>query len=95
MIFENQSGGHVANNSTPVWVVRDVVPHQDYTLLLTFARGEKRLFNASELLEEDLYAPLKELSFFMNVKVDGDSVAWDERIDIAPEYLYEKSVPCV
>lgn len=31
---------------TPVWVVKSVVPQENYTLLLTFADGKKRLYNA-------------------------------------------------
>lgn len=36
----------------PVWVVCDVKPNEDYTLLLTFADGEKKIYNARPLLEK-------------------------------------------
>jgi hypothetical protein len=75
----------------PDWVVKKVEPREDYTLLLTFADGKVKEFDARPLLEIPLYAPLKDKSFFMKAKVDGPSVAWRADIDIAPEYLYEKS----
>lgn len=31
---------------TPVWVVTNVQPQKDYTLILTFASGETKLFEA-------------------------------------------------
>lgn len=37
---------------TPDWVVKKVVPNSDYTLLLTFANGEKKLYDAKPLLKE-------------------------------------------
>jgi hypothetical protein len=60
---------------------------------LTFADGEKRLYDALPLLEESIYSPLRNLDFFMNAKVDGDSVSWSDELDIAPEHLYECSKP--
>ena len=44
---------------TPAWVVRKVHPRADYTLLLTFANGEERVYNARPLLEEELYSQLR------------------------------------
>ena len=70
---------------TPVWVVKDVVPQADYTLLLTFTGGEKRLYNALPLLDKAIFADLKNLPFFMNARVSGDTVIWNDDIDIAPE----------
>lgn len=74
---------------TPAWVVKEVQPREDYTLLLTFADGKIGVYNARPLLEKPIYSQLKNLSFFMNARADGCSVAWDEDIDIAPEHLYE------
>ncbi len=78
---------------TPAWVVREVQPREDYTLLLTFSDGTRRIFNALPLLEKTIYAPLKNLSFFLEAKADGCSVSWNDDIDIAPEHLYERSQP--
>lgn len=78
---------------TPAWVVREVVPQEDYTLLLTFANGEKRIYNALPLLSKAIFADLKSLPFFLTARVSGDTVIWNDDVDIAPEHLYECSVP--
>ena len=78
---------------TPVWVVTNVQPQKDYTLILTFASREKKLFDARPLLAKAIYKPLNNLSFFLTAKADCGSVAWSDEIDIAPEYLYEYSLP--
>ncbi|MCD8048476.1 MAG: DUF2442 domain-containing protein [Clostridia bacterium] len=79
--------------TTPAWVVREVQPQNDYTLILTFADGEKKVYNALPLLEKSIYAPLKNRAFFLRAKVSGSSVSWSDDIDIAPEHLYEYSLP--
>lgn len=79
--------------NNPAWVVKAVTAREDYTLLITFASGEKRIYNARSLLEQSIYSPLKNLEFFMSAKADGDTVVWNDDIDIAPEHLYERSQP--
>lgn len=78
---------------TPVWIVKAVEPHEDYSLLLTFADGKKRLYDARPLLEKRIFQDLKNLPFFLNAHVSGDTVVWNDDIDIAPEHLYECSLP--
>ena len=80
---------------TPVWIVKDVVPREDYTLLLTFADGRQRIYNAMPLLNKAIFADLKSLPFFLKARVSGDTVIWNDEVDIAPEHLYECSVPVV
>ena len=92
-VYNEQLKDFVISSSSPAWVVKGVEPKNDYTLLLTFANGEKRLYNARPLLDKDIYLPLKSLAIFMSAKVDGDSVVWNDEVDIAPEHLYECSVP--
>ena len=77
----------------PVWVVKDVQARSDYTLLLTFADGEKRIYDARPLLEKAIFSDLKAPGFFLRARVDGDTVIWNDEIDIAPEHLYEHSIP--
>lgn len=79
--------------AAPAWVVKDVKAQSDYTLLLTFADGRKRLYNARPLLEKTIYSPLRNPVFFLSARTDGCSVVWDNDIDIAPEHLYECSKP--
>ena len=78
---------------SPVWVVKEVQPKEDYTLLLTFADGTKKVYNARPLLEKAIYSPLKNLAFFLCAKVECGTVVWNDEVDIAPEHLYECSKP--
>ena len=77
----------------PSWIVTDVEPHADYTLLLFFANGETRVFNARPLLEKPRYQKLKSLTYFLKAAPEHGTVAWNHELDIAPEHLYQYSVP--
>lgn len=74
------------------WIVTSVEAKEDYTLVLTFIDGKRKVYNALPLLEIPIYAALKNLDFFLSAKVFCGSVAWSDNIDIAPEHLYECSV---
>ena len=77
--------------NTPVWSIEEVTPHNDYTITLKFHDGTTRLYDAKELLDDPLYEPIKNPGFFMQAKLECHTVVWNDEIDIAPEYLYEKS----
>ena len=77
----------------PKWVVKEVHPNDDYTLLLTFADGEKKIYDARPLLKKPIYSQLKSLPFFLSAKAAYDTVVWSDDVDIAPEHLYECSTP--
>lgn len=76
----------------PAWVVTNVEPQMDYTLIITFASGEQKLYNAKPLLEKSIYSKLENIAFFMSAKAECGTVVWNDDIDIAPEYLYETAV---
>ena len=40
-----------------------------------------------------MFNKLKNLSFFMQAKAQYGTVAWDDETDIAPEHLYNTSIP--
>lgn len=71
----------------------DVQACEDYTLLLTYENGEKRIYDALPLLKFPAWKKLKNLSFFIHMAHVGDfnTVSWDDMTDIAPERLYEDS----
>ncbi|MGP1471889.1 MAG: DUF2442 domain-containing protein [Schwartzia sp. (in: firmicutes)] len=77
----------------PAWVVEDVEAHRDYTLCITFSGGEKRLYDAHQLLAKAGFAPLRSLSFFLRAKAAYGTVIWNDEVDIAPEHLYSCSRP--
>ncbi len=79
--------------SNPVWSVSSVEPHEDFSMLLTFQNGERRMYDARPLLRKPICADLKNINFFLKAKALYGTVVWNDDIDIAPEHLYECSVP--
>ncbi|MBQ7573235.1 MAG: DUF2442 domain-containing protein [Clostridia bacterium] len=79
--------------NNPAWVVKDVKPQKDYILLITFEDGSKKKYDARPLLQKELFSKLNNISFFMQAKAQYGTVTWDDDTDIAPEHLYEVSVP--
>lgn len=72
--------------------VRSVKPLDDMMLLLTFVSGEKRLYDATQLLKYPAFQPLKDEAVFKSAAVEHGAVIWsDGEIDIAPETLYQNS----
>jgi len=65
----------------------------DMVLLLSFNTGEKRLYDAAELLEYPAFKPLENEEVFKSARVEYGAVVWlDGIIDIAPETLYANSL---
>jgi hypothetical protein len=70
-----------------------VKPSPDYKLHLEFENGEKRIFDMSPYLDKKPFAHLKGSPLFAMASVDYGTVVWPGNIDIAPETLYDRSVP--
>jgi hypothetical protein len=65
----------------------------DYRLELVFENGEARVFDMKLLLHKKPFSRLKESGAFFGARVDYGTVVWPGNIDIAPETLYDRSVP--
>lgn len=65
----------------------------DYTLLLEFENGEKRIFDMTPYLEKKPFLQLKGSPLFVKASVGFGTVVWPGDIDIAPETLYDRSQP--
>ena len=62
-------------------------------LLITFNTGEKRLYDASDLLRQPAFKPLNDINLFKQAKVDHGVLVWQNGdIDISPETLYTHSI---
>ena len=73
-----------------------VVPQNDFRLLVTFSTGETKLFDARPYLEKGVFTKLKRPELFKQAYVAFDTVCWPGDLDIAPETLYDASIPmCV
>lgn len=73
------------------FAVKKVLPVEDYQLLLTFANGEKRLFDMKPYLKKGIFKELKNVSMFNTVHVSFDTVEWNNEADLDPEMLYDYS----
>lgn len=73
-------------------VVR-VQPRPDFYLELWFSTGDHRLFDVRPYLEKGDFQRLKDEALFRQAHVALDTVCWPGGLDIAPETLFDKSVP--
>ncbi|WP_340122813.1 DUF2442 domain-containing protein [Methylobacter svalbardensis] len=73
--------------------VNSVEIMSDFVLLLTFSGGERRCFDMRPYLHYPVFRRLENPGFFSLAHVDYGTVTWPGDIDIAPETLYEYSVP--
>ena len=73
--------------------VINVCPKENFTLELWFDDGAHRLFDVSPYVEKGVFVQLKDLTKFKQAYVAFDTVCWPGNIDIAPETLYDRSVP--
>ncbi len=71
----------------------DVSVRDSHFLSVTFAGGEKRIFDLAPLLERRCYARLNDPVFLSSVFVQNGIVTWPDDIDIDPDWLYTDSVP--
>ncbi|OGS90456.1 MAG: hypothetical protein A2Z95_04440 [Gallionellales bacterium GWA2_60_18] len=70
-----------------------VEPGLDYKLYLEFENGERRIFDMRPYLDKKPFAQLKGSPLFGKATVDYGTVVWPGNIDIAPETLYDLSLP--
>ncbi|MDX1253089.1 MAG: DUF2442 domain-containing protein [Gammaproteobacteria bacterium] len=69
-----------------------VRPMPGYGLLLGYANGESRLFDARPYLERGVFTRLKDETLFAQARIEFGTVTWPGELDIAPETLYLRSV---
>jgi len=72
--------------------VNEVTALDDMMLLLTFSTNEKRLYDATALLQYPAFKSLENEQAFKSAQARHGVVTWlDGKIDIAPETLYKNS----
>jgi len=65
----------------------------DYTVYVEFNNGQNGIINLKTELEKDhreIIHELLDLKIFNTVKLWHRTLAWDNGVDFAPEYLYEQ-----
>lgn len=65
----------------------------DYVLNIEFDNGEIRCLDMKPYLEFGVFRRLKNPDSFNQVRVSFDTVEWETGIDLAPEFVYNKSMP--
>ncbi|MBI5473855.1 MAG: DUF2442 domain-containing protein [Ignavibacteriae bacterium] len=66
-------------------------PQDDYSLILAFDNGTKRVFDVRPYLDKGIFVELKDLMYFRQVRVAFNTVQWPHEQDFAPETLYLES----
>lgn len=65
-----------------------VVPRNDHTLLLSFANGERKVFDARPYLDKGIFRELSDLSYFKQVKPFFGGVGWLHGQDFSADTLF-------
>lgn len=73
--------------------IKNVFATEDYQLMLIFENNERRLFDVKPLLNWGRFSKLKDINLFKTVTISFDTIAWENGLDLDPEYLYEQSTP--
>lgn len=66
--------------------VLSVETRPDYSMIITFRNGERKLFDAKPLLNLPMYKNLGKV--FSSARVEYGTVVWPQDMDISPDTLY-------
>lgn len=94
MIISN--GMCYADGRTPVLKIVEAKSRGGYELDVLFNNGDRRIFDGCKLLAGEVFAPLTDENVFNDFKLDYETLTWlGGEVDVAPEFVYENSIPSV
>jgi hypothetical protein len=64
---------------------------KDYKVWIAFDDGLEGEINLEQKLKNrgGVFAPLQDINYFKNFKIENDTLSWENGADLAPESLYE------
>ncbi len=75
------------------WSVKNVEARDDYSLLLTFEDGQRKVFDMKPFLDRGIFKELLDIGMFKTAHVSFNTVTWANEADFDPEALYEGGLP--
>ena len=66
----------------------------DRTLLIEFTNQEIKKYDISHILENSMFAPLRQPAFFKNFRIEpgGYGILWNEDIDLSEYEIWKNGV---
>lgn len=74
--------------------VTQVKATADFFIEAEFATGEWRRFDMRPYLNYPAFAALNDSSLFVCAYVENGVVVWNDEIDLSPDTLYLRGLPC-
>ncbi len=72
--------------------VKEVKVVAELCLLVTFSNNEKRIFDATYLLQYPVYKELKDFEVFKKIQIQNGIITWKNgKIDIDTNTIYDNS----
>jgi hypothetical protein len=70
--------------------VKEVIPHENYTLSILFDNGDKGILDIKPILDFGVFRRIKDYDTFRRVQVVFDTIEWECGVDLDPEFIYKK-----
>jgi hypothetical protein len=68
--------------------VKEVIPHDDYTLSVVFENGEHGVLDIKPILDFGVFERIRDPAQFARVRVAFDTLEWEYGVDLDPEFVY-------
>ena len=72
--------------------VNEVIPRDDYKLMLIFTNAEKGIYDCSDLLNFGAFQEFQDKNYLNKVKILDGTMVWSNEQDICPDTLYLDSI---